>query len=258
MPAGRLRTRLRVVTAVLAIAVAPPVGFVVYRAGVDNFGAIEPGRVYRSAQMSPGTLAATIRDRRIKTVLNLRGVNAGEAWYRGEREATTAAGATLVDVAMSSCQWMSRAQLRAVVRVLDTCDYPLIVHCQHGAERTGWVAAVATLLRPGATLQDAERQFSPGYLFVRYGDGKVMAEHLDQYKDWLSSRGWDHSPARFRLWIDEGFRPGVPSREDWPYDPYPLVVVTRPAGKDDRPAGGSGAGKAGAVAQSPDGADVRR
>lgn len=241
MPAGRFRKRLRVVAAALAVLAVPPAGYVAYESFVAyNFGATEPGRVFRSAQMPAGALAATIHKYGIRTVLNLRGVNPGAAWYRDELAATTGAGATQVDVAMSSCQWMSRAQLRAVVRVLDTCDYPVLLHCQQGAERTGWVAAVATLLRPGATLADADGQFSPAYLFAGFRDGKVMREHLDQYKAWLSARGWGHTPQRFRLWVDGGFRPGAPSREDWPYDPYPLVVITRPAGTGGFAAGSGG------------------
>ena len=38
------------------------------------------------------------------------------------------------------------------------------------------------------------------------------------------------SPEHFRRWVDEGFRPQLPNREEWPYDPYPLVVIT-PAGR---------------------------
>ena len=219
----------RVVFGALAVVILPPAAYVAWDLRNDNFGAIEPGRSYRSRQMSPDRLTATLRERRVKTVLNLRGVNARQAWYRAERDATTGEGATQIDISMSSCEWMSRVQLRAVVRVLDGCEYPLLVHCQQGSERTGWVSAVATLLRPGATLFDAERQFSPGYLFVRFGDGRVMAEHLDQYEGWLRGRGWSHTPARFRLWVDGGYRPGTPGREQWPYDPYPLVVITRPA-----------------------------
>jgi len=218
----------RVALATLAVLILPPAGYVAWDRWVDNFGTLEPGRVYRSGQMSAGTLAATIRGRKVRTVLNLRGPNPASAWYRAERAATTGAGATQIDLSISSCEWMSRVQLRALVRVLDGCGYPLLVHCQWGSERTGWASAVATLLRPGATLDDARRQFSLGYLFVRVGDGKVMAEHLDQYAGWLGARGWSHTPARFRLWVGQGYRPGTPGREQWPYDPYPLVVVTRP------------------------------
>jgi hypothetical protein len=83
-------------------------------------------------------------------------------------------------------------------------------------------------LRPGATLADAEEQFSLAYLFTGLRDGKVMREHLRQYETWLAARGAAHAPAQFRLWVHEGFQPGTPSREDWPYDPYPLVVISRP------------------------------
>ena len=89
---------------------------------------------------------------------------------------------------MSSCVWMSRAQLNALVESLDTAEYPMLIHCAWGSERTGLVSAFAELLRPGSTLADARAQFSLGYLFVRINDGKVMAEHLDQYENWLLRR----------------------------------------------------------------------
>ena len=104
----------------------------------------------------------------------------------------------------------------------------MLIHCQWGAERTGLASAFAELLRPGSTLDDARAQFSIRYLFVRFNDGKIMAEHLDQYERWLAERGWTHDPAHFRRWVADGFRPQAPSREQWPYDPYPLVVISRP------------------------------
>ncbi len=122
-----------------------------------NFGTIVPDRLYRSAQLGRGAIAPILQRHHIKTVLNLRGTNVRQRWYRDERDAVLAAGATLVDLGMASCDWMSRSQLRTLVRVLDTSDYPLLLHCQHGSERSGWASAVATLLRPGATLADARR-----------------------------------------------------------------------------------------------------
>ena len=194
-----------------------------------NFGEIQHGRIYRSGQMPAAALARTIRDYKIKTVLNLRGSNQ-DAWYSAERRATLDAGATQVDIAMSSCIWMSRAQLRTVVRTLDTAEYPMLIHCQWGAERTGLISAFAELLRPGSTLADARAQFSVRYLFLPIRDGKIMAEHLAQYERWLAARGWTHEPEHFRRWVDEGYRPQLPNREQWPYDPYPLVVISRPSG----------------------------
>lgn len=204
-------------------------GFVGWRLATANLATVEPGRIYRSGQMDGRTLGRVLREKKIKTVLNLRGANPAWLWYRQERATVLGAGATQVDVAMSSCEWMSRAQLGAVLHVLETAEYPLLIHCQHGAERTGLVAAFSELLRPGGSLQSARGQFSVAYLFLPIKDGAVMLRHFEQYTAWLEQHRLAHSPDQFRRWVAEEFQPRSPSREDWPYDPYPLVVVTRPA-----------------------------
>jgi protein tyrosine phosphatase (PTP) superfamily phosphohydrolase (DUF442 family) len=226
MPTPRKRL-LRWIARLVAAIVLAGAGYIAWDQATCNFGEVQHGRIYRSGQMPSSSLDRTVRDYKIKTVLNLRGSNK-DSWYAAERAATTEAGATQVDIAMSSCIWMSRAQLQKVVETLDTAEYPMLIHCQWGAERTGLISAFAELLRPGSTLEDARSQFSIKYLFVRVNDGKIMAEHLDQYERWLAERGWKHEPGSFRRWVAEGYRPQLPNREQWPYDPYPLVVITRP------------------------------
>lgn len=221
------RRPIRWIARLLAGVCLAGVLYVAWDQATFNFGEIQHGRIYRSGQMPAAALGRTIRSYRIKTVLNLRGQNKDD-WYRAERRATLDSGATQIDIAMSSCIWMSRAQLRTVIETLDTAEYPMLIHCQWGAERTGLISAFAELLRPGATLADARAQFSIRYLFVRANDGKIMAEHLDQYENWLTERGWTHNPDRFREWAAVGYRPQLPNREQWPYDPYPLVVISRP------------------------------
>ena len=178
--------------------------------------------------MSSGRLGRTVREHGVRTVLNLRGANPDQEWYRAERAATLAAGATQVDISLSSCVWMSRVQLRTIVEALDRMEYPVLVHCAWGSERTGLVSAIAELLREGSTLDDARAQFSIRYLYVPAGDGRIMAEAIDQYEAWLRAEKTAHTPAAFRRWAESGYRPGNPSREAWPYDPYPLIVVTPP------------------------------
>ena len=100
--------------------------------------------------MSPSALLRTLREHQVKTVLNLRGPNPRDSWYRDEVATTLAAGATQIDLPLSSCVWMSRIQFRTLVRVLDTCEYPVLFHCAWGSERTGLAAAVASCCRPEA------------------------------------------------------------------------------------------------------------
>jgi hypothetical protein len=210
-----------------------PALYVAWDQSTYNFGVVRPDHIYRSGQMPPQALARTIAAHQIKTVLNLRGSNSVDTWYQNEVAATNRANATQIDIAMSSCIWMSRVQLAAVIDTLDTAEYPMLIHCSWGSERTGLVSAFAELLRPVGTIDDARAQFSVAYLFMRFGDGKVMAEHLDQYESWLRANDLAHEPATFRRWVNEGFKPGLPNREQWPYDPYPLVVITRPGAKPE-------------------------
>ena len=193
----------------------------------DNFATVRPGLLYRSGQMGAGSLAAALDRHQIKTVLNLRGSHPESAWYRAERASTLQAGATQVDIPMSSCEWMSRSQARALLEVLDSAERPLLVHCFHGSERTGLVSAFAELLRPGATLRDADRQFSAWYLYFGVGDGVVTRNQLLAYESWLQAKHLDHSPDQLRRWVQTDYEPGKPSREEWAFDPYPLVVTTR-------------------------------
>ncbi len=211
-------------------------GFVGWRRGTGNLGVVVPGAIYRSAQLSAGSLDRAIRGRSVRTVLNLRGANPDTDWYQAERAATIGAGAVQVDVAMASDQWLSRAQMKTLVTLVDQAERPIWVHCEFGAERTGLVSALAELLRPGGSLASARRQFSAWYLFLPVRDGAIMRGHLDAYESWLAGQGGPsvHSPETFRRWALDTYRPGSPSREEWPYDPYPLKVVTRPPA---RPAG---------------------
>ncbi len=222
------RTKLRWAIRIVAVIILTPLLFVLMRWGTGNAGTVLKGLVYRSAQPSPSSVAKSIRTKRIKTVLNLRGANPDQAWYTGESRATVAAGATQIDFAMSSDQWLSREQAIALLDVLDHCEYPILIHCEWGSERTGLVSAIRALLREGSTLADGRSQFSPYYMFLPLKDGLVMRGHLDMYAQWLGDRGETHTPERLRYWIEREYRPGSPSREHWTCNPYPIKVVTRP------------------------------
>ena len=209
----------------LALIVGAPIGMFV---ASDNFGVIQPGTIYRSAQMSDKALTQVINTYAIKTVLNLRGPNPRQAWYRAERSATLRAGATQLDLSLATDQSLTRNQAQTILEVLETCDKPVLIHCQFGAERTGLVAAFAELAREGSSLADARSQFSLKYKFLPIKDGLVMLRHLDQYENDLKSRHMTHSSRRFHQYIADEYQPAGPSRADWPFDPYPLLVIHRP------------------------------
>lgn len=69
-------------------------GFVVLAAGgylyaiqlLGNFHEVVPGQFFRSNQPSVEQLVRYTEDHGIKTVINLRGSNEAEGWYRDELE----------------------------------------------------------------------------------------------------------------------------------------------------------------------------
>ncbi|WP_152050992.1 fused DSP-PTPase phosphatase/NAD kinase-like protein [Tautonia marina] len=219
---------LRTIARSLAVLAVLLVIFIGWRWTTGNVGTVEPGSIYRSAQLDGDSLSRLIQSRGIRTVLNLRGPNPQSSWYPPEREATLKAGATLIDVPMSSDYWLTPEQADELIALLDSAERPLLIHCQFGSERTGLVSSMATLLRPGSSLAEARAQFSLYYLFLPLEDGLVMQGHLRQYEQWLEAEGRSHDSETFREWIARSYRPGTPNRSLWPYNPYPLRVVTRP------------------------------
>ena len=230
MPMRLSRRRRWILAASPLAATALPAAFVGSRLGTDNFATVVPSGVYRASQMRADALDRALKQHRIKTVLNLRGEHLDQPWYRDERDTTLRDGATQVDIALSSSEWMSRAQARALVAVLDRGERPILIHCLHGSERTGVVTAFSELLRPGGSIATARAQFSWRYLFLGVGNGARMPRHLDRYEAWLASRSRTHTPDLFRRWVREIYIPERPSREYWAHDAVPPVVVTKPDG----------------------------
>src|SRR6516165_5506360 len=54
----------------------------------SNFHTVLPGQVYRSAQLSAQALERLIRDKHVRTVVNLRGCCDPEWWYLEESRVT--------------------------------------------------------------------------------------------------------------------------------------------------------------------------
>ena len=166
MPSTRWsRPRRAVATLFAAVATAVAVAGGVYVAiqHDNNFHAVEPGVVYRSAQMSGAHLRDVIAAEHIHAVLNLRGPNPGKGWYDDEVAAARAAGVPHIDIALSAQHELTPEQLADVRRALADAPKPLLIHCNGGSDRTGLVSALYLLSR-GATPARAD-----GQLALRYG-----------------------------------------------------------------------------------------
>ncbi len=230
-PAPRPRTPawrwvLRVVVTAAILAVFFEFGRVTFG---PNTHAVIPNRIYRCSQPNDSTLRDQAKKNGIKTVLNLRGFTPWDDWYKRETEATTALDLNQEDVTLSAHTLPFPGELRRAIEVLDRAEYPILIHCKQGADRTGLLSTIAMLLFTDATFAEAKRQLGP-----RYGHWPVtrtinIDRFFDLYEAWLKTKGESHSAERFRYWVLNHYTPG-PARSEmsWIETPPTELASNKP------------------------------
>lgn len=160
---------------------------------VDNFHEISAGRAYRSGQLSEANLRSVLTNRGIRTVINLRGANPGEDWYRGEVRACADSGVKMIDVRMSAGKLPPREELLKLFDAFASAPEPLLMHCESGADRSGAAAAIWRMQVLGETLETAR-----GELALRYGHLKWKYPRMtDLIEKFRPDRHWietEYSP----------------------------------------------------------------
>ncbi len=173
-----------------------------------NVHTVIPGRVYRTAQLKPDHLQRFVAEKGIRTVVNLRGVCSNMPWYLDECRTTHDANVNQEDITLSAKRFPAPSEVRRLIDVLDHTAYPIVFHCQRGADRTGLASTVVMLLQTSADLSRARRQLWPRYGHVGVGRTAVIDAFFDYYETWLAARGEGHAPDRFRRWVNTDYCPG--------------------------------------------------
>ncbi len=136
-------------------------GYLQYSGNVHE---IEPSQFYRSAQLNGDEFKNIIKEKGIRTVINLRGENIGSDWYDAEIAAVRETGAHHIDIRLSANNKPDAETLNALIKALRTAPRPLLVHCKAGADRTGLASALYEYLVENKTAKTASGQLS-----FRYG-----------------------------------------------------------------------------------------
>lgn len=124
-----------------------------------NLHEVDPGRVYRSAQLSPEHLQRLIAEKHLRAVINLRG-HSDAPWYVAESTVTSAAGIQHIDISLSARMEPDSARLDSLRMLLRTTPTPFLVHCEAGADRSGLASALYALDELRQTPAQADRQLT--------------------------------------------------------------------------------------------------
>ncbi len=180
----------------------------------SNFHIVERGKLYRSAQPSPGQLQDWIAEHDLKTVLRLRTGGSGQSSEKVGRQVAEAAGVQFTYLPMSATRDPGRQQLLALWELFETAEYPMLIHCKAGADRTGCASALYVLQRTGSVdLALRQLRFFP-YLHL----GMFGTEHMSAV--FYSYRPYQHSMS-FPDWVRQNYQ--VPAGVVDAVSPGPLA-----------------------------------
>lgn len=129
----------------------------------DNFHEVSPGKVYRSGQMDESHLRQTIQRYQIKSILNLRGSNPNQAWYRDECLVAGLSGVHHYDIPLCSDQHVSVSEMNEIVAVMTNAPAPLLIHCWSGSDRTGLASALYKFKAMGCDARSAAQELTVWY-----------------------------------------------------------------------------------------------
>ncbi|HXT00972.1 MAG TPA: tyrosine-protein phosphatase [Elusimicrobiota bacterium] len=141
---------------------------------LGNLHTVEPG-LLRSAQPSKEGYA-TLRGMGVKTILNLKDKLSAER----ERAKARPYGISVENVAMSGFSTPTFAQMDRALEVLKTAPRPILVHCAHGKDRTGFVVASYRVIEEKVSIPDAVQEAKDaGCCFVMFED---LSSFLRKYR----------------------------------------------------------------------------
>lgn len=178
------------------------------RAAWTNLHALGDG-MYRSAQPSAVQLRRWQARYGLKSVINLRGSHE-RASYAIERATCRELGLALHDIRLFSCIPPSRERVHELAALFEAVEYPVLMHCKMGADRSGLGSALYRILRLGHPVEQAAEELTLGYGHVRRGRAGVLdylfATYLKDaarepigFKDWIDARYDDQTlKARYR------------------------------------------------------------
>jgi protein tyrosine/serine phosphatase len=139
-----------------------------------NFHPITPGEAYRSAQLDQDELKYYIHKFDIHSIINLRGKNTGELWYRKEIATCKKLDLKHYDLGLSAGRKPSSREIKELLRLFKIAPCPVLIHCQGGADRSGLAAALWKMIIDGSPKSIAQEQLSIRFGHMPFGPTQAL------------------------------------------------------------------------------------
>lgn len=154
-----------------------------------NFHEIIPGEFYRSGQPTSVELREIHGNYGIKTLIDLRDEDRG-ATFDEERKTAHALGIKVLEFPLSSKATLSPTAIDELRKVMTQAEKPVLIHCEHGANRTGLASAVYVFAVAEQSDFSAQLQLSPlfGHIPVEGTSRYAMSASWSDYRKWFRAQ----------------------------------------------------------------------
>ena len=163
----------------------------------NNFYEVDPGKLYRSAQLSVEELEDYVKQYGIKTVINLRGRDPSQKWWVEENAWLQKHTIAYFNIPMDAHTLTTKEHLFELLNIYDRAELPILVHCRVGADRTGEAVALWALEKQKKTKQEALEHLDP-----TYGHSKIMHPAKRFLVEIWQGRVWlekEYEPAHYAV-----------------------------------------------------------
>jgi len=148
--------------------------------GLQHFGVVAEGALYRCGQPTPPQLAELVERLSVRTVVSLRGARDDDdpdAWEQAEREVCAARAVTFLPIPCNHKNPPTRAQVDQFLELFRTPDrQPVLVHCRLGQQRTLLFCGLYRVRVQGVAAAEAEREMDTlGFGVGRRRHRKLLA-----------------------------------------------------------------------------------
>lgn len=153
---------------------------------LGNLREVDPGRFYRSGQLSGSQLRETIDTLGIRTIINLRGHSTHHDWYQEEASVAAEADVPLHNIHLSSRSLPHREEISDLLDLYRSVQRPILVHCDGGADRAGEASALYQIEYMGKSRAEALEMLTLRYRHLFWWK-PAKRYFIERYRgeDWL-------------------------------------------------------------------------
>lgn len=164
-----------------------------------NFYALS-NNAFRSNHPSPSFVRKLHKKHGVKTIISMRRADTTGA-YLLEKEACDKYGITLINHPMSSRSLPDVDKVLQAKTILETAEYPILIHCKSGADRAGMMSVFYKLFIEKESIEKSLEQLSMKYGHFRWAETGKLDYFFDDY---LSYRKL-HPETDFLDWLENHY-----------------------------------------------------